>query len=463
MLIEFTVGNYRSIREPQTLSMVANKVVSKDKRLDEENVFDVDGIRLLKTAAIYGANSSGKSNFIKAISFMRRLTRRFRLRREAEVNERIDVEPFLLDAASPSQPSHFEAVFFARGKQYRYGFDATQDQIVSEWLYHVPEQRETLLFHREGNQFELKGNFRKEGDGLQERTRENRLFLPVVAEFNGQIASDVIEWFNALRIDSGVRDIPRAFTSERILDSSQPMTSRRELLLDLLRRLNLGFDDVAVERERIEIDENRYSDFASRLGSHLSETEQRVPSDESTRRTRYVERARTKTVHRLNESSEQIRFDLNSQESDGTQRVFALAGETVDVLSRGHVMIVDEMDARLHPILTRNLVQMFNSNQSNPKNAQLVFATHDTNLLTNKLFRRDQIWFVEKDQNQASQLYSLAEFKGVRNDASFEKDYILGRYGAIPFLGDLRDMISVPPDGSTTNAASQTSETDTNE
>ena len=164
-------------------------------------------------------------------------------------------------------------------------------------------------------------------------------------------------------------------------------------------------------------------------------------------------------MHRINDSGEQVFFDLRRQESDGAQRVFALVGEIADVLLRGRVMFVDEMDARLHPILTHNLVHLFNSKEANPKNAQLIFATHDTNLLTNQSFRCDQIWFVEKDQHQASQLYSLAEFKGVRNDASFEKDYILGRYGAIPFLGDLRDMISVPTDGSTPHSGTQTSET----
>ena len=240
MLVEFTVGNYRSIREPQTLSMVAGKVVSKDKRLDEENVFDIQGVRLLKSAAIYGANSSGKSNFIKAIRCMRHLAGRFGLRRAADVSDRIDVEPFLLDAATPSQPSHFEAVFFAHDKQYRYGFDATPGQIVSEWLYHVPEQRETLLFRRDGDQFELKGNFKKEGAGLQERTRPSGLFLPVVAEFNGPIAGEVIEWFVHVRVDSGLRDKDRSPVTERILDPQRPNSDQRELVLNLLRRLNLG-------------------------------------------------------------------------------------------------------------------------------------------------------------------------------------------------------------------------------
>ncbi len=443
MLVEFTVGNYRSVREPQILSLVAAKAVAKDKSLDQNNIFAVDDVDLLKTAAIYGANSSGKSNFIKALSFMRRQLRRFTLRRDIEADDQIDVEPFLLDSLSPSEPSHFEAVFFANKTQYRYGFDATRERVVAEWLYHVPEQRESLLFRRENDVFDLRGAFRKEGANLQERTRENRLYLPVVAEFNGQTAREVIDWFTRLRIDSGLRDLNRARATERILDERNVDSSKRQFVLDLFRNLNLGFDDVLVERTRIERDVPERNAAATTIDQSSLfpdiDTAQLV-KPAPTRKVSY-EVTRNRTVHRSNDSERKILFDLSEQESDGTQRVFALVGEIVDTLSRGGVMVVDEMDARLHPILTRNLVQLFNTTQTNPNNAQLIFATHDTNLLTNRLFRRDQIWFVEKDQQQASRLYSLADFKGVRNDASFEKDYIHGRYGAIPFLGDLRDMI----------------------
>ena len=437
MLVEFTVGNFRSIREPQTLSMVAAKAVAKDKRLDRENVFEVDDVRLLKTAALYGANSSGKSNIIKALTFMRRQLERFTLRRDI-AEDRIDVEPFLLDSVSASQPSHFEAVFFVNKKQYRYGFDATQERITAEWLYHVPEQRESLLFSRENDTYDLRGAFKKEGANLQERTRENRLYLPVVAEFNGQIAREVLDWFLSLRIDSGLRNYLRPRVTELILESGNTATSERQLLLELLRNLNLGFEDVSIEHERME------QDASEPNSSTLVIEQMSIPGLDSAPKRRFItENLRTRTVHRNNDGEQKVLFDLSKQESDGTQRVFALAGEIVQVLSRGSVMVVDEIDARLHPILTRNLVQLFNSTQSNPLNAQLVFATHDTNLLTNNLFRRDQIWFIEKDQQQASHLYSLADFKGVRNDASFEKDYILGRYGAIPFLGNLRDMLDL--------------------
>jgi hypothetical protein len=446
MLVEFTVGNFRSILEPQTLSMVAAKTVAKNKLLDQENVFEANGVRLLKTAALYGANSSGKSNIIKALRFMQRQLRRFTLRRDVDAEDQIDVEPFLLDSTSASRPSHFEVAFIANQTQYRYGFDATRERIVAEWLYYVPEQRETLLFKRDGDTYDLRSVFKKEGDKLQERTRENRLYLPVVSEFNGHIAREVIDWFARLRIDSGLRETFRARATERILDPRSPEAFKRDMVLDLLRSLNLGFDDVSVERKNVEgeVVERSLSPVSVDQQSLFPRSETDRAMNQAPARRLTFEALRTRTVHRSNDSEQRVLFDLAKQESDGTQRVFALAGEIVDVLTRSGVMVVDEMDARLHPILTRNLVQLFNSSQANPRNAQLVFATHDTNLLTNRLFRRDQIWFIEKDQQQASRLYALSEFKGVRNDASFEKDYILGRYGAIPFLGDLRDMLDPP-------------------
>ena len=439
MLIEFTVGNYRSFKDPQTLSMVATGAVAKDKRLDTDNVFETDGVRLLKSAALYGANSSGKSNFIKAISFARRFVTRFRAGLESDVNEPIRVEPFLLDAATAKQPSFFEAIFFARDRQYRYGFKATQERVLSEWLYHVPEKRESMLFTRNNSEYAFQGAFKEEGAGLENRTRENRLFLSVVAEFNGSIARTVLDWFSNLRINSGL-SAPNRFLTERMLDTNHASPELRAKVLELLRGLQLDFDDVIVERQPSGVPGAVVDNPRLPVDSNDDESLQ-----QPARRAFLDGRMLTRTIHHMNDSNEVVHFELDRQESDGTQRVYALAGQLVDVLARGSVMIVDEMDARLHPILTRNMVQLFNTRETNPKNAQLIYTTHDTNLLTNRLFRRDQVWFVEKDQQQASKLYSLVEFKGVRNDASFEKDYILGRYGAIPFLGNLRDVLS-PPD-----------------
>jgi AAA15 family ATPase/GTPase len=151
------------------------------------------------------------------------------------------------------------------------------------------------------------------------------------------------------------------------------------------------------------------------------------------------------TLHKKYDSDNKFKsitlLDIDTHESEGTKKLFALAGPILKILKEGKTLIIDELDARLHPLLTEAIIRLFNSNETNPNNAQLVFTTHDTNLLTNKLFRRDQIWFTEKNKVGATDLYSLAEFKGVRSDASYEKDYIAGKYGAIPFIGGLQRLV----------------------
>ena len=191
MLVEFSVGNYRSFKEPVTFSMVAANIVAKDKKLDENNVFAVDDeLKLLKSAAIYGANASGKSNIVKALSFMKWFM--VNSSRETQSTDTIDVEPFRLSTDTEKEPSYFELVFLMGGKRYRYGFEADNKQIVSEWLYYVPKVRETRLFEREKNNFKISKNYK--AYGIQKVTRDNALFLSVSAQFNMGIAEDILNF-----------------------------------------------------------------------------------------------------------------------------------------------------------------------------------------------------------------------------------------------------------------------------
>jgi uncharacterized protein len=441
MLLEFTVGNYRSFKEPMTFSMVAAKVVAskRHKDVDENNVIDsIKGRHFLKSAAIYGANSSGKSNLIKALQFMRRFV--LRSSREGQADDLISVEPFALDDMTLREPSHFEVVFIHRGKQYRYGFEATSQRVTAEWLYHVPAAREVRLFEHRGDEFKLSDGFR-EGKDLGTKTRPNALFLSVVAQFNGATAIEVLRWFRELQILSGLEDTTRRDT-ERLLE----LTSGRERVAGFLRALDLGFDDILVEQYEAQIPEEQPVTVQMALGDRFTNADRLSVSEKKGDDGKYVvSRKIIKTVHRKGPSDETTPFNMDQQESEGTRKLFALAGLLLDTLDKGRTLVVDELDARLHPLLTQKIIELFNSRENNRHNAQLIFATHDTNLLTNRLFRRDQIWFVEKDRSQATQLYSLVEFKvknaKVRNDASFEKDYINGRYGAIPFVGDLEGFI----------------------
>jgi uncharacterized protein len=420
MLLGFSVGNYRSFKETVTFSMVAAKLKAKDQSLDEENVFNAAGdLNLLKSAAIYGANASGKSNFIQALTFMRSFI--LNSSKETQVEEFINVEPFRLAVETETKPSFFEIVFMLEGKKYRYGFEVNFRQIVSEWLFYSPTTKEAKLFTRDESGVSFSNNF-KEGKGIVEKTRDNALFLSVVAQFNGQIALQVLGWFRKLGIMSALLDSRnRAYTLARL----QEKDSKLEIIR-LIKSLDLGIDDIELEQVKPLNPVGQKGLFGDLNKS-------------SVRDYFFI-----RTLHRKTDSEgRQVStetFDLDENESDGTRKLFSLSGSLVDVLKKGEILVIDELDARLHPLITCTIIRLFNSNETNPNNAQLIFTTHDTNLLSNTIFRRDQIWFAEKNKQGATSLYSLAEFK-VRNDASFEKDYIQGRYGAIPFIGDFSKLM----------------------
>ncbi|MGB0383966.1 MAG: AAA family ATPase [Ardenticatenaceae bacterium] len=416
MLIEFSVGNYKSFKENQIFSMLAANITAKDKELDENNLFPIgNSQRLLKSTAIYGANASGKSNLIQAFFFMRRFVLESATKHPA--TEPIDVESFRLNTETEKEPSYFEIVFFTEGKRYRYGFEADAHKVYAEWLYHVPNVRESKLFEREENDFSLSTVF-KEGKGLTDKTRDNALFLSVVAQFNGTISLTILRWFQKLQIISGLQDVPHLINTIWKIEEG----ALRDDILSFVKEMDVGISDLKIER--IEAESNFPTGMLQPLRSFLNAKDQ----------------IKVTTLHKKY-NNENIpvsleAFDLNTHESEGTKKIFSLSGLLMDVLRSAKVLIVDELDARLHPLITIEIIKLFNSKKTNPHNAQLIFATHDTNLLSNELFRRDQIWFVDKDKYGATDLYSLAEYK-VRNDASFEKNYLLGRYRAIPFIGGL--------------------------
>jgi uncharacterized protein len=425
MLIEFSVGNYRSFKDKVTFSMVASNLVSKDKKLDQNNIFTVDKeLTLLKSAATYGANASGKSNLAKAMSFMKSFM--INSSKETQSTEEIGVEPFKLSITTDAKPTFFEIVFLMNKKKYRYGFEATRDQVISEWLFYVPKLRETKLFERKSDNFNPSKTYK--ADGLEQKTRHNALFLSVSAQFNVEIAERILDWLtNSINLISGFDDRKSQGFTAKCLRNDQ----NRDEILQLLKRLDLGFSDVKLVESEINLD--LIPDvFSEEIKSFILKN-------------RGATSLSVQTLHKKFDQTGKLvsteLFDLDDQESEGTRKVFALAGPLVDTLKNGKVLVIDEFDARIHPLISHAIVQLFNSNETNPNNAQLIFMTHDTNLLSNKLFRRDQVWFAEKDRYGATDLYSLAEYK-VRNDASFESDYIKGKYGAIPYIGNLHNLIN---------------------
>jgi AAA15 family ATPase/GTPase len=417
MLIEFTVENYKSFRDKTTFSMVAAPIHSEDTRLDHDNVLSIStNLSLLRSAALYGANASGKSNLGAAMRFMQNLV----LFSTAELQgvAGIAVEPFLFSTETQDKPSLFEMVFRVDDRQYRYGFEVSRQEVVAEWLFHVPKTKEVALFLRDSQNIEVKTAF-KEGKGLEERTRPNALFLSVAAQFNVQTARRLQHWFRNVTITTGLQDDYRGLTMMWLRDNAS-----KQSVVNLLSEMNLGFQNVEVFDPLI-------VDSLSLPSEWSEDVRQKVAAD-------LVKRINT--VHPvLDPDGNQVSIvtlNLDVHESQGTRKLVALAGLLLSHLNLGFPLFIDELDARLHPLMTRRIIEMFHSPEANPKGAQLIFATHDTNVLDRALFRRDQIWFAEKDRQGATHLYSLAEYRP-RNDAAFEKNYLAGRYGAIPYLGDL--------------------------
>lgn len=406
MVIQFNVGNFLSFKDIATFSMVA----SAKKEHSDSNLFIAkDKLKLLKSAVIYGANASGKSNLIKAMTFMR-----YFALNSAKDEGKIRVTNFKLSSQTENKPSLFEIIFIHESLRYRYGFQVDNEKIVREWLFYVPIRKETLLFIREGTNFEIGTHF-KEGKGIEQKTRANALFLTIVAQFNGEISLKILNWFKKFKVISTLGDFKFVpFTIEKLKNE----TFKKEIL-NFLKKADLGIEDISLEETQI-----KYDDMSEKDKAEFGPNGQLF---------RVQIQASHQKFDNENKALSSVKFNLGTEESEGTKKFFALSGPFLDALRNGCVLVVDELDSRLHPILIKFLVSLFNSTENNPFNAQLVFVSHNTNLFSRNIFRRDQIWLTEKNKYGATDLYSLAEYK-VRNDASFEKDYILGKYEGIPLI-----------------------------
>lgn len=409
MLLEFTVGNYLSIKNKTTLSLFAVPI----KEHKETNIFSTERYELLKGAVIYGANASGKSNFIKAMSTMRRLV--LQSFEQSSVAE-LDIVSFLLSTETEKKPSFFEAVFMVDNIRYRYGFELDNHSINAEWLFESQKQTEKPLFIREHDGIEVMSRSFPEGKDLEKRTRDNALFLAVVDQFNGKIAKKIMKWFNNFITISGLKHEGYKGLTLEMLENKQTQAT----LLSFCKTLDLGFDDLAISKEPFDDEE-----LARQL---LTVFEGAFKIDIKTTHKKYD--AKNKVI-------EQIEFDMRSQESSGTNKLFNVYGSISNVLNNGGLLVIDDLHTSLHPLLTLAITKLFNAKEYNRNNAQLIFATHDTNILNYGNYRRDQIYFVEKNKHGESEMYSLVEYKEVGKNIRKGKDYIEGRYGAIPFINNL--------------------------
>lgn len=422
MLISFSVENFKSIRDLQTLSMEADK----SDRLEWSHVFEAGRHRLLRSAAIYGANASGKSNVIDATIWFRRFV--LNSHRGRELGEAIGIDPFRLNTFSAKKPTHFEVEFFWKDIEYRYGFEVTNEKVESEWLFQRKQSsREAKLFTRENQEISISPTFFKEAKGLEKRTREDALFLTVCAQFNVKTVHGVFEWIDQFRNVSGLSDRGyQGFTAKQL----QEKRIRRKITR-FAQTADFHVKDISSTVEEIEgID---LSDVSEKLREAILAD---PPTATSIQTIRDVRNGKGEIVGEL-------MFELNDEESEGTKKFIGLAGPILHTLEKGGILVVDEFEARLHPRLTQAIVDLFHS-PANRKNAQLIIATHDVTLMDPDRFRKDQILFCEKGEDGATELYSLADFDSdrVRQTAKFSRQYLLGIFGAVPNLSHFEEAVA---------------------
>ncbi len=387
MLLQFSVTNHRSIKETAVISMKA----AADKR-KKEILISPDGKKqIVPVMAIYGANAAGKSNLIHALLLMREMVcgNYAKPLKGAELPQ----EPFAF-ADSKTEPTAFEIIYYYEGIKYAYGFSFDANRIIKEYLYHWPNGREALVFSRDGGKYEFREGV-KEQRTLAGRTSENRLYLTSSNEWNCSQTEKAYLWFQ-----KNLRGVARTDESNKItIDAIRNGGEEKRHIINELMLADLGICDV-------ELAGTKDNPIVS-------------------------------AVHQLNDAGGKQKYYtlLLGQESAGTQRFFARIGLWMDAIDSGAVLIVDEIEASMHPLLTRHLVEMMQDQTINKNHAQLIFTTYGIGLLDLRLLRRDQIWFAEKDEkSMQTDIYALTEFSP-RKDESIAKGYMQGRYGAIPFIG----------------------------
>ena len=409
MLVNFSIVNYKSLREEANLSMVAS-AMKEPFPLPANAMTEVEkDLRILPIAALYGANASGKSNLVEAIGRMKHFVLTS-LARE-NVLGGIPVQPFRLSTTTVKGPTELEVSLISNNTLYRYGFLASQERVEEEWLFEralKPRSKEKQLFYRENNAISFHSTLFKIGGliNTQRLLKEDVLILTLASQLNDDNAKRVIQWldqFNVIEVDDDSKRIS--------IDHIKDQTGIGQDIENLIRLADTGI---------------------SRLEAMTTITEETV--------------AASHTIYNgQGEPQGEYLFLMETQESAGTNKLFNLSGPIFCALREGSTLVVDELDAKLHPNLVEKIVLMFQDKQINKRGAQLIFTTHNTNLLSAKLLRRDQVWITEKDKFGATKLYSIADYKAekgkARNTEAIEQNYIDGKYGGIPFLGELENFL----------------------
>ena len=429
MLLRFRVGNHKSLRSEQEFNLIAT--TSKDHA---ENLAHPDGIgeAVVRTAAVYGANASGKSNLVDAIFYMARAvcqSQRYWAPQSRIVtfpfllDQDSDQRPFLLDHGSEQRPSLYEVDLLLGGVRYQYGFTLHSQRVLEEWLYSYAHGRRSTLFTRSSaSDRPIKPGRTFTGTrAIEALTRDNSLFLSAAAQSNYSKILPIYDWFSSARFVFP-QDLHGA---ERHLQTQSMLSEHASEIIDLLRIADLGI--VGLSLIKREPPDSSYYPGASRFEFASDLRQSKVWGDG------FGSLPDEIMLHHRTVEGDGLALPWET-ESHGTQAWFRLTGPIVNALLNGTTLVVDELDASLHPMLSLEITRLFNDSSLNPKNAQLLFTTHDTNLLGADVLRRDQVWFTEKDEAGATHLYSLADFMP-RKNANQERGYLQGRFGAIPFVG----------------------------
>lgn len=421
MLIQFNFKNFKSFRDEVSLDLTATKITEH-----EDHVVEVANDKLLKVAAIYGANASGKSNVHDAFEYMTYyVDESFNFGDEDERRRKtgdayVRVTPFLFDEESRNEETTFEVFYVDNsedtGKTYQYGFSLKNGEVVEEWLYSKAKtarnKYRTIFYRKKGEELEMNGFSKNHVENIKVSLNKESLIVSLGAKLRIAKLKKVRDWF----------------LNNEIVDFGDPAEN-----YFLSRVLPNGFVD------KREVQDNVVEYFASFDEAiqdfDIEEIQQEDEKDKS-------KRFKIDALHKMGDSGKMASIPLK-QESSGTLKMFALYPSLKEVLDHGSTLFIDELNARLHPLLVRNIILTFLSSEINTQNAQLVFTTHDIWQYSNELLRRDEIWMVNKKQDGASELYSLVEFKDedgnkVRRDEALAKNYLTGNYGAIPALKPMK-------------------------
>ena len=412
MLLQFLCSNFASIRDEVILSLVPSHDNSHPGHIVHNGEYSA-----LKEIAIYGPNASGKSSLFRAITSAVNIIRQSSNR---QVDDFLHVVPFKFDRISPLKPSKFEFTFVASdNRKYIYGFSADSKRVHEEYLYCCTSSEEpSIIFDRTEDEYEYAPELKKQFETVQKLNTPNKLLLATATSWNVQLTSVPYKWF-AEEIDTFTNDLSVGSRTYRLYSYSDKKYT--DFIIDLLKRADINIHDIKI-------------DFPN-----ITDTEGGQVPPEALRR--YWKFRTGHTVRDGNESEKTYQLSLE-EESLGTRVLFYFAPIIKDALDSGKTLVIDEFERSMHPSIVKFLVNMFHSPKKNPHSAQLIFITHETTLLSVSTFRRDQIYFTQKDPATAvTELYSLGDIRGGSSNDDIEKKYLLGRYGAVPFMqpDDLED------------------------